>query len=66
MKPNMAIIGRPEADEYAPYYDKVCFAGSTDDILVTLEKQPPETGGSYCLLAKKRMETSAMLRESGA
>jgi DinB superfamily len=42
MKPNMAIIGRPGADEYAAYYEKYVSLVSTDDVLATLEKQPSE------------------------
>lgn len=42
MKTDMAIIGRPAADEYAPYYGKYVALVSTDDVLAALEKQPSE------------------------
>ena len=42
MKPDMAVIGRPGADEYAAYYEKYVSLVPTDDVLATLEKQPSE------------------------
>ncbi len=43
MKADEAVIGRPEANEYAPYYGKYVSLVPEDDILITLEKQLPET-----------------------
>ena len=42
MKMDMAIIGRPAADEYAPYYGKYVALVSTDDVFAALERQPSE------------------------
>jgi hypothetical protein len=42
MKSNLAVSARPAAGEYAPYYEKYVSLVSTDDILSTLEKHPPE------------------------
>ena len=43
MKSDIAISARPEPGEYAPYYDKYVSLVPDGDILVTLEKQSPET-----------------------
>ena len=45
MKADTAVIGRPEASEYAPYYGKYISLVPEDGILITLEKQLPETLG---------------------
>jgi hypothetical protein len=42
MKSQTTVSARPGADEYAPYYEKYVSLVSTDDVLATLEKQPPE------------------------
>jgi len=38
-----ASVARPEAGEYAPYYDRYISLVSGDDILLTLERQLPQT-----------------------
>ena len=38
-----AVIGRPESDEYAPYYGKYVSLVPEGDVIVTLERQLPET-----------------------
>ena len=43
MKSDTAIIGRPDPNEYAPYYAKYVSLVPEGDILITLEKQSPET-----------------------
>jgi hypothetical protein len=40
---NQLVIPRPESGEYAPYYDRYISLIAANDILVTLEKQSPET-----------------------
>lgn len=44
MKSAIALIARPESGEYAPYYDKYVSLVPDGDILITLERQAPETG----------------------
>jgi hypothetical protein len=39
----MAITGRPDSNEYAPYYGKYISLVPEGDILVTLERQLPDT-----------------------
>jgi hypothetical protein len=43
MIPTTFVVGAPGANEYAPYYGKYASLVSGDDILITLEKQFPET-----------------------
>ena len=43
MKSEMAITSRPESSEYAPYYGKYISLVPEGDILVTLERQLPDT-----------------------
>ncbi len=43
MKSEMAAIGRPDSNEYAPYYGKYVSLVPEGDILVTLGRQSPET-----------------------
>src|SRR6478752_6107746 len=43
MKSEMAITSRPESSEYAPYYGKYISLVPGGDILVTLERQLPDT-----------------------
>ena len=43
MKSAIAPSARPESNEYAPYYDKYVSLVPGGDILITLEKQAPET-----------------------
>jgi hypothetical protein len=43
MKSNIVISARPESNEYAPYYGKYVSLVPDGDVLVTLEKQLPET-----------------------
>lgn len=43
MKSDIAISGRPESNEYAPYYHKYVSLVPDGDILVTLEKQSSDT-----------------------
>jgi hypothetical protein len=43
MKSNIVIATRPESNEYAPYYGKYISLVPDGDVLVTLEKQLPET-----------------------
>jgi uncharacterized damage-inducible protein DinB len=43
MKSDAAVMGRPESNEYAPYYGKYVSLVSEGDIVVTLEKQLPDT-----------------------
>jgi hypothetical protein len=42
MKSCNILTARPGAGEYAPYYEKYVSLISDDDILATLEEQPPE------------------------
>jgi hypothetical protein len=41
MKSATTFSARPGPDEYAPYYEKYVSLISEDDVLATLEKQPP-------------------------
>ena len=43
MKSSQSIASRPESNEYAPYYGKYISLVPEGDILVTLEKQLPDT-----------------------
>jgi hypothetical protein len=43
MNTKSALISRPEAGEYAPYYDKYVALVPDGDILAALEMQSPET-----------------------
>src|ERR1700694_987539 len=43
MKSNIAVSARPQPNEYAPYYGQYVYLVPDGDILVTLEKQSPET-----------------------
>jgi hypothetical protein len=43
MKSSQSIASRPESNEYAPYYGKYISLVPAGDILVTLERQAPET-----------------------
>lgn len=42
MKSGTTLSARPGAGEYAPYYEKYVSLIPEDDILATLQKQPPE------------------------
>ncbi len=43
MKSHMVVAGRPDSNEYAPYYGKYISLVPEGDILITLEKQAPDT-----------------------
>ncbi len=43
MKSGTIVIARPQAGEYAPYYDKYVALVANGEILTTLEKQSRET-----------------------
>ena len=43
MRSAQLVVGRPEPGEYAPYYGKYVSLVPEGDILVTLERQSPET-----------------------
>jgi DinB superfamily len=47
MKSEAAIIARPESSEYAPYYGKYVSLVPDGDILLTLERQLPETAALF-------------------
>ena len=53
MKYGQLTVSRPESNEYAPYYDKYVSLVPEGDILVTLDKQSPETSA---LLARPESE----------
>lgn len=53
MKYGQLAVSRPGSNEYAPYYDKYVSLVPEGDILVTLEKQSPETAA---LLARPESE----------
>src|SRR6266850_8393576 len=40
-------FGRPQADEYNPYYDRYISLVGSDDIIGLLEKQAPETAALF-------------------
>ena len=58
MKSASTLTARPAAGEYAPYYEKYVSLVSDDDILATLQKQPPELAA----LLSKHNESDGELR----
>ena len=53
MKSSQFATTRPESNEYAPYYDKYVSLVPDGDILLTLERQSPETAA---LLARSEAD----------
>ena len=43
MKSDVVVVGRPDSNEYAPYYGKYIALVPEGNILTTLEKQGPDT-----------------------
>jgi hypothetical protein len=49
-------IGRPEAGEYDPYYERYVSLVNTDDIVTTLQRQPEDTQALLRPLSAKQAE----------
>jgi len=53
MKTNWLYIVRPEATEYAPYYERYISLVSGNDVLTTLEEASPQTVALFSSLSEK-------------